>query len=83
HALGVIRMLIERDLPLEMDWLIAEAFRVFGPAHGQAQAEVAFFVRERLVGYLRDVGYSAREVDAVVEVRPSHWGEFPKRLQAV
>ncbi|HWP20865.1 MAG TPA: glycine--tRNA ligase subunit beta [Burkholderiaceae bacterium] len=83
HALGVIRMLIERDLPLEMDALIAEAFRVFGPSHGQAQAEVAFFVRERLVGYLRDAGYNAREVEAVVEVRPARWGEIPKRLQAV
>lgn len=83
HALGVIRMLIERDLPLELHALISRVFAAFPPTHGQAQAEVGFFMRERLVNYLRDAGYGAREVDAVVEVRPARWGEFPKRLQAV
>ena len=83
HALGVIRMLIERDLPLAVVPLIASAFRAFGPAHGQAQAEVGFFLHERLVGYLRDAGYNAHEVEAVVEARPERWGEFPGRLAAV
>jgi glycyl-tRNA synthetase beta chain len=83
HALGLIRMLIERSLPLELSALVASAFRVFPAGHGQAQAELAFFLRERLVGYLRDAGYSAQEVDAVVEARPAQWAEFPKRLAAV
>jgi glycyl-tRNA synthetase beta chain len=34
------------------------------------------------MGYLRDLGYSAQEVDAVVTARPA-WGEIPKCLQAV
>ena len=83
HALGVIRMLIERELPLDTDALIGLAFRAFGPAHGQAQAEAALFLRERLVGYLRELGYSAQEVDAVLELRPTHWAELPKRLAAL
>ncbi len=83
HALGVIRMLIERDLPLAVVPLIASAFKAFGPAHGQAQAEVGFFIHERLIGYLREQGYGAKEVDAVVELRPERWGELPKRLAAV
>lgn len=83
HALGLIRMLIERSLPLELPALVATAFKVFPAGHGQAQAELAFFLRERLVGYLRDAGYSAQEVDAVVEARPAQWAEFPKRLAAV
>jgi glycyl-tRNA synthetase beta chain len=83
HALGVIRMLIERQLPLDLEALISTAFKAFPEKHGQAQAEVAFFLRERLVGYLRDAGYSAQEVDAVVEARPAQWAEFPKRLAAV
>jgi glycyl-tRNA synthetase beta chain len=83
HALGVIRMLIERQLPLGLEALISTAFKAFPDGHGQAQAEVAFFLRERLVGYLRDAGYSAQEVDAVVEARPAQWAEFPKRLAAV
>lgn len=83
HALGLIRMLIERELPLEVPALVSTAFKVFPAGHGQAQAELGLFLRERLVGYLRDAGYSAQEVDAVVEARPAQWSEFPKRLAAV
>ena len=83
HALGLIRMLIERELPLGMTELISSAFKAFPETHGQAQAELGFFLRERLVGYLRESGYSAQEVDAVIEARPVLWAEFPKRLAAV
>jgi len=82
HALGVVRMLVERDLPLELPQLVSAAFGVFPAGHGQAQAEVLHFVFERLVGWLREGGYSAQEVDAVVAPRP-RWGEIPKRLAAV
>ena len=83
HALGVIRMLIERALPLDPHQLVSQAFAVFAPEHGQAQAEVGYFMRERLVGYLREGGFTAQEVEAVLEV-PSHdWAELPKRLAAV
>ena len=83
HALGVIRLLIECELPLELAPLISDAFKAFPATHGQAQAEVAFFLRERLTGYLREAGYSAQEVDAVVEARPARWADIPKRLAAV
>lgn len=83
HALGLIRMLIERELPLEVPHLVAAAFKAFGPQHGQAQAELGFFLRERLVGWLREAGYQAQEVDAVVEARPARWAQIPKRLDAV
>ena len=83
HALGVIRMLIERDLPLAVPQLVAQAFHVFPPAHGQAQAEVQLFLVERLVGSLREQGWTAQEVDAVVALRPERWGEIPRRLAAV
>jgi glycyl-tRNA synthetase beta chain len=83
HALGVIRMLIERDLPLAVPELTAIAFAAFPAAHGQAQAEVQHFLYDRLVGSLRELGYSAQEVDAVVALRPDRWGEIPRRLAAV
>jgi glycyl-tRNA synthetase beta chain len=83
HALGVIRMLIERELPLDTEVLVLLAFKAFGAQHGQAQAELALFLRERLVGYLRELGYSAQEVDAVLELRPERWAELPKRLAAL
>jgi glycyl-tRNA synthetase beta chain len=83
HALGVIRMLIERALPLDPGALVASAFAVFPATHGQAHAEVQFFLRERLAGHLREAGYQAQDVDAVVETRPARWAEFPQRLDAV
>ncbi len=83
HALGVIRMLVERDLPLALPALVAAAFAAFPEGHGAAQAEVQHFVEERLLGYLREGGYSAQEVEAVVALRPARWGELPQRLAAV
>ena len=76
-------MLVERRLPLSPTELVAIAFKAFGPGHGQSQAELGFFLRERLVGYLRDAGSSPQEVEAVVEARPAHWAELPQRLAAV
>ena len=83
HALGVIRMLIERELPWALPEAVAVAFKAFGAEHGQAQAEVAYFVEERLVGYLREQGASAQEVDAVLALRPQLWADLPRRLAAV
>ncbi len=83
HALGVIRMLVERALPLDVHAAIAHAFAAFPSSHGQAQAEVAYFLRERLAGWLREQGWTAPEVDAVLEARPARWAEIPQRLAAV
>jgi glycyl-tRNA synthetase beta chain len=86
HALGVIRMLIERDLPLAVPGLVQTAFGTLSglPAGaGDAQAELLHFVYDRLVGLLREQGYSAQAVDAVVALRPARWGEIPRRLAAV
>jgi glycyl-tRNA synthetase beta chain len=82
HALGVIRMLIERDLALSVPGLIVRARTVTG-ASSDAGEEAIAFMYDRLVGYLRDLDYSAQEVDAVVSVRPPRWAELPKRLAAV
>jgi glycyl-tRNA synthetase beta chain len=83
HALGVIRMLVEGELPLAIHPLIYQAFQAFPAGHGQAQAEVGFFLRERLSGWLREQGFSVQEVDAVVECHPERWAEIPRRLAAV
>ena len=83
HALGVIRMLVERNLALSLPALVSTAFHAFPAGHGQAQAEVLHFLYDRLVGYLRELGYSAREVDAVVALRPDSWAALPQRLAAV
>ncbi len=84
HALGVIRMLVEKALPLNVLDLVRAAFAGF-PAGvlNDANAEVANFVYDRLSGTLREQGYSAQEVDAVLSLRPQQLSEVPKRLAAV
>ena len=76
-------MLIERDLPLAVPDLVAAAFGSFPAGHGQAHAAVQHFLYDRLVGALRELGYTAQEVDAVIALRPPRWGELPRRLAAV
>ena len=82
HALGVLRMMIERDLPLSVADLVAQALMSFANAKPEAADKLVVYIFDRLTGYLRDLGYTALEVDAVVSVRP-RWGEFPMRLAAV
>ncbi|NMM14014.1 MAG: glycine--tRNA ligase subunit beta [Rhodoferax sp.] len=41
------------------------------------------FIFDRLAGSLREQGYSAQEVDAVVSQKPQRLGDVPKRLAAV
>lgn len=82
HALGVLRMLIERDLPLSVGTLVAQALAPFAAAKPDAAEKLAEYIFDRLVGYLRDLSYTALEVDAAVAVRP-RWGELPMRLAAV
>ena len=79
HALGMIRMLIERDLPLELGGLFAAA----NLEDANVRAQLADFIYERLAGSLREQGYSVLEVDAVVGLRPARLGDIPKRLAAV
>jgi glycyl-tRNA synthetase beta chain len=45
--------------------------------------QLADFIYERLAGSLREQGYSALEVEAVVGLRPQRLGDIPKRLAAV
>jgi glycyl-tRNA synthetase beta chain len=87
HALGVIRMLIEQDLPIDVSELLLTAFKSFPFEISMYPAEniklVQSFIYERLAGTLREQGYSALEVDAVVSLRPQRLGDIPKRLAAV
>ena len=85
HALGVIRMLVEGKLNLPLDRLLAEVFAQFTGIDGfkpNPQA-LADFIYDRLAGSLREQGYSAQEVDAVVSQRPQRLGDLVDRLAAV
>ncbi len=85
HALGVVRMLVERALPLQPDALVRQAFDVFPAAMMQHDIEpLSHFLVERLKGYLKDSGYSNGEVEAAIHAQGmATWAELPKRLIAV
>jgi len=85
HALGVIRILIEKDLPLQLNELIDlvknEIYSISGSTPDLRDLQV--FVYERLAGNLREQGYTVQEVDAVLSLNPQQLGDIPKRLAAV
>ena len=83
HALGVIRMLVEKDLPLDLNALLAGAVPAFGDKITDASAALADFIYDRLAGSLREQGYSAQEVDAVLALRPQRLAQVPQFLAAV
>ncbi len=102
HALGVIRMLMEKDLSLDLREALSIASNACFSTLAKA-ADVSFlknvsnaveleeliyktcgeFMRERLGGSLREQGFSAQEVDAVLSLEPARLADVPKRLAAV
>ncbi|WP_096698946.1 glycine--tRNA ligase subunit beta [Polaromonas sp. AER18D-145] len=83
HALGVIRMLVEKDLPLKLAELVEDAMPVFGDKITNASTALVDFIYDRLAGSLREQGFSAQEVDAVLALQPQRLGDVAKRLSAV
>ena len=83
HALGVIRMLSEKQLPLALDALLVQAAGAFGGRLNESTAALTEFIYDRLSSSLREQGYTAQEVEAVLALRPPHLFDVPKRLQAV
>ncbi len=85
HALGTIRMLAEGNLDLPLNSLLTVAGSAFATVEGfkNAEASLADFIYDRLAGNLREQGYTAQEVDAVVSQRPQRLGDIVKRLAAV
>ena len=85
HALGVLRVLIEMKLSVDLHELIKAAFGIFdGVAEpSNAQAELEIFIYERLRGYLREQGYTALEVESVLAQRPTRLAQLPVQLAAV
>jgi glycyl-tRNA synthetase beta chain len=83
HALGVVRMLTEKKLPLQLGELLHAAVPAFGDKISDATPALAEFIYERLSGSLREQGYSAQEVDAVLALAPQRLSDVAQRLQAV
>jgi glycyl-tRNA synthetase beta chain len=83
HALGVIRMLIEKDVSLGLPDLLALSAPVFGDKITGGADALIDFIYDRLSGSLREQGFSAQEVDAVMALRPARLGQVNQCLSAV
>jgi glycyl-tRNA synthetase beta chain len=83
HALGIVRIIVEQDLAVSLSDLLRVAFDAFQGKIGDAHAELESFIFQRLEGYLREQGYGANEVDAVLSQRPMLLYLVPRQLAAV
>lgn len=85
HALGVLRMLIEKNLSVGLDELVAIAFAVETKVEGVQDASEALthFFFDRLRVMMREAGYTAQEVDAVLAKQSTDIAQTPKKLEAV
>lgn len=85
HALGILRMLVEKRLTLSLNALLTQAVALFaGNANFKdPTTDVLNFLFDRLRGQLREKGFSPNEVEAVVAQQPDTLDNIVERLQAV
>jgi len=84
-AIGVIRIIIEKKLDLDLLPLIQSAIKELPHNfdHSATVAAVFDFILERLKGYSLDRGYKPDEFESVLSLRCDNLLDFDSRLQAV
>jgi len=88
-ALGVLRILMETPLALDLGDLLDDAAQSFptGMLTQEWRAPLLDFLRERLRNLLRDDdgkgGYEPKLIDAVLALQPTRIDQIPARLAAV
>ncbi len=83
-ALGVLRILIEGDLDVDLEQVLllaAQAYDLFEPE--PVAAQVFDFAMDRLRGYYLDAGVAPDTFDAVLARRPTRPADFDRRIRAV
>jgi len=85
HALGVLRILVEKQLPVDLVELLRTAYAQFAAVPNVADSTPAIyeFCMDRLRGLLRERGYAAGEIDAVLALNPTRLDDIVARLDAV
>ena len=85
HALGILRMLLERKLDVALSELVDIGYEAMKGIDGvkDSRAELLNFFADRVRVMFKDQGYSAQEIDAVLAVNPATVLEVPARLEAV
>lgn len=82
-ALGIIHIFIEYELSIPLHDLIAAAYSNLGTGIKDAHAKVENFIFDRLSAYLKSLGYTALEVEAVICLRPARIDFIIHQLDAV
>ncbi len=84
-ALGVLRILRERQLPVSYTELIrsAETQLAGRLTEPDVADQVAAFMLQRLIGLYQEIGVSKPIVQAVAAVRPATLADFEQRVQAI
>lgn len=85
HALGVLRILVEKQLPVDFVELLRAAYAQFAAVPNVADSTQAIydFGMDRLRGLLRERGYAPGEIDAVLALNPTRLDDIVARLDAV
>jgi glycyl-tRNA synthetase beta chain len=84
-ALGLLRIVIERQLPLDLEDLLRHAIQGLGDKVEvkDLQTQVFDFMMERLRAYYLDSGVAHDVFDAVQAQRPTQPYDFDRRVRAV
>jgi glycyl-tRNA synthetase beta chain len=84
-ALGLLRIMIEKQLNLDLMLLIRESLKLHDAvdATDALAVDIYDFIVSRLKAYYADKGISAEEFEAVRVCEPSHPIDFDKRIAAV
>ncbi|CCO95666.1 glycyl-tRNA synthetase, beta subunit [Erwinia amylovora NBRC 12687 = CFBP 1232] len=84
-ALGVLRIIVEKNLPLDLQTLSEEAVRLYGNKLSNAKAvdEVIDFMLGRFRAWYQEEGHSVDTLQAVLARRPTRPADFDARMKAV
>lgn len=85
HALGVLRILLEKRLAIDLLDLLRAAQKQFAgmPQVAESTDAIHAFFIDRLRGVLRERGFNASEIEAVLSLNPTRLDDIVARLDAV
>jgi glycyl-tRNA synthetase beta chain len=86
QALGVVRILVERDLPLSLSALVHDACELFATnleINPETRSALTAFFYERMRGYFQEAGFTGGEIEAVLALTPDLVHLIPRQLEAV
>ncbi|MGR6034247.1 MAG: glycine--tRNA ligase subunit beta [Candidatus Nitrosoglobus sp.] len=84
-ALGVLRIIIESELALDLPSLLELGCKVYGSCltEKNTAVQVYDYLLERLRGYYLEAGFRPDEIEAVLVLKPGRPWDFDRRLKAV